>query len=221
MGDITKNATVFPSPHSSKHHKRPREIKDEGDDDSIPLPSRHRHHRRRHSRSRTPSPSPSLGRNDNSPSEDATTSPANLPASLDRHACLRCVKFLASSPDFECKFPARSTKCTRCTRLSSKCEPIPASADAEARHLLSIQAEYELSSPHEAKTLRQSVVAAAEELTVSIRMAAQRRPKTTEETNLALLRGQEEMIGLLRRIEAKLTAQGREEKGKGKGKGRD
>ncbi|KFY81832.1 hypothetical protein V500_11053 [Pseudogymnoascus sp. VKM F-4518 (FW-2643)] len=98
---------------------------------------------------------------------------------------------------------------------------IPASADAEARHLLSIQAEYELSSPHEAKTLRQSVVAAAEELTVSIRMAAQRRPKTTEETNLALLRGQEEMIGLLHRIEAKLTAQGREEKRKGKGKGRD
>ena len=48
--------------------------------------------------------------------------------------------------------------------------------------------------------LFRSIVAAAEDFAASVRMAAHRRPKTTEEINLALLRGQEEMIELLRGI---------------------
>lgn len=67
-----------------------------------------------------------------------------------------------------------------------------------------MQAEYEGCSPSTEKSLRQSVVIAAENLAVSLRMDALRRPKTTAETNLALLRGQEEMIGLLRSIEVSL-----------------
>lgn len=122
VGNITKNDAVPLSSTTSR--KRQRETKDEDDDYCISISSRHRRRRRRNSRSNTPSPSPSLGEIDKSPSEDANTPPENLPVSLDRYACLRCVKFLASSPDFECKFPARSTKCTRCTRLSSKCEPV-------------------------------------------------------------------------------------------------
>lgn len=116
MGSISQKAAVPLSPRRSK--KRKRRHQEDYDEDSSPI---FLHRRRRRSRSRTPSPSPSLAENDNIPEKDAT---ANLPASLDRHACQRCLKFLASEPDFECEFPARSTKCTRCTRLKDKCEPV-------------------------------------------------------------------------------------------------
>ncbi|KFY73907.1 hypothetical protein V499_06037 [Pseudogymnoascus sp. VKM F-103] len=227
MGSSTQTGAA-PASRGSKNRKRPREVKDEinneikdEDEDSSALPT-HCHRRRRHrnSRSRTPSPSPSLGGNENTPEEE-DISPDDLPANLDRHACLRCVKFLASEPAFECEFPARSIKCTRCTRLNSKCEPIPAFADAEARRILSLQTKYEHSPPCEVGNLRDRVVAAAEAFSVSVRMEAQRRPKTLMEINLAILRSQEEMVVLLRGIKAELTAQGREEKRKGKGKGRD
>ncbi|OBT63248.1 hypothetical protein VE03_07782 [Pseudogymnoascus sp. 23342-1-I1] len=221
MGNITKNDAV-PVSHGPKHHKRPREVKVE-DEASSPPGHRHRR-RRRNTRSCTPSPSPSLGGNDNTLDEvndEEASSAASLPASLDRHACLRCVKFLASEPDFKCEFPARSMKCTRCTRLNSKCELIPACADAEARLLLGLQAEYEKTSPCEAKILRQCIVDATENFAVTVRLAAQRQPKTLMDVNLALLRGQEEIVGLLHRIEAELTAQGREEKRKDMGKRRD
>jgi hypothetical protein len=130
MGSSTQTGAA-PASRGSKNRKRSREVKDEinneikdEDEDSSALPT-HRHRRRRHrnSRSRTPSPSPSLGGNENTPEEE-DISPDDLPASLDRHACLRCVRFLASEPAFECEFPARSIKCTRCTRLNSKCEPV-------------------------------------------------------------------------------------------------
>ncbi|OBT79818.1 hypothetical protein VF21_01400 [Pseudogymnoascus sp. 05NY08] len=234
MGNSTQNGAV-PASRGPKNRKRPREVKDEvkdeimnEDEDSSVLPTHRHRRRRRNSRSRTPSPSPSLGGNDNTPEEEEDTSPVDLPASLDRHACLRCVRFLASEPGFECKFPARSIKCNRCTRLNSKCEPIPAFADAEARRILSLQTKYEQSLPCEVGDLRDRVVAAAEALTVSVRMEAQRRPKTATEISRAILRGQEEIIGLnkeiiglLRSIKAELTAQGREEKRNGKGKGRN
>ncbi|OBT55094.1 hypothetical protein VE04_03572 [Pseudogymnoascus sp. 24MN13] len=227
MGSSTQTGAA-PASRGSKNRKRPREVKDEinneikdEDEDSSALAT-HWHRRRRHrnSRSRTPSPSPSLGGNENTPEEE-DISPDDLPANLDRHVCLRCVKFLASEPAFECEFPARSIKCTRCTRLNSKCEPIPAFADAEARRILSLQTKYEHSPPCEVGNLRDRVVAAAEAFSVSVRMEAQRRPKTLMEINLAILRSQEEMVVLLRGIKAELTAQGREEKRKGTGKGRD
>lgn len=135
MGNNTHSGAV-PAFRASNHRKRPREVKDEmeaevkdevkdEDENSNALPTHRHRRRRRHSRSRTPSPSPSLGGNDNTPEpEDDATSPDNLPASLDRHACQRCLKFLASEPEFECEFPARSTKCTRCTRLKDKCDPV-------------------------------------------------------------------------------------------------
>lgn len=124
MGNITGNDSVAES-HGSRQRKRHREVKDEDEASSSPNHSHRRRRRRRHSRSRTPSPSPSLGGNNNTreeTEEQEVASSDNLPASLDRHACLRCVKFLASEPDFECEFPAHSIKCTRCASLSSKCE---------------------------------------------------------------------------------------------------
>ncbi|KFY18431.1 hypothetical protein V493_08626 [Pseudogymnoascus sp. VKM F-4281 (FW-2241)] len=215
MGNTTQKEAA--SVHHVSRQKRHREVIDNDEDSNSPS-HRHRHRRQcRHTRSCTPSPSPGLEANNKNPEKGATTPP---PVSLDRHTCQRCLKFLASEPEFECEFPARSTKCTRCTRLKDKCEPVPASADAEARDLLGLQAEYEVSSPRSVKSLRRRVVAAAENFATSVRMSAHLRPKTTSEINLALLHGQEEIIGLLRGIKAELATEGREDKRKRMGKER-
>lgn len=82
---------------------------------------------------------------------------------------------------------------------------IPTSADAKAR-VLSLQAEYEVSSSRSEKPLRRKVVVAAEDFAASVRMAAHRRPKTATEINLALLNGQEEIITLLRGIKVSVCS---------------
>lgn len=48
----------------------------------------------------------------------------DLPMSLGRAACLRCLKHLEVEPGFGCCFPPSHSKCTRCTRLKSKCEAV-------------------------------------------------------------------------------------------------
>ncbi len=46
------------------------------------------------------------------------------PASLARAVCLRCIKHLEAVPGFGCSFPLSHSKCTRCTRLRSKCQAV-------------------------------------------------------------------------------------------------
>ena len=81
---------------------------------------------------------------------------------------------------------------------------VPASADAEARVLLGLQAKYEVSPPLSRKSLRRRIVTTAEDFAASVRMAAQRRPKTPTEINIALIHGQEEIIALLRDIKVSI-----------------
>lgn len=80
---------------------------------------------------------------------------------------------------------------------------VPPSADTEARVLLGLQAEYEASSKRAAKSLRRSVVFAAEN--VAALVDVRRRPKTNMEIKLEILRVQEECIRVLRRIEVSVS----------------